>query len=171
MSAPRSTNAAERSRTTSWADPLATAAAGRKLDGLGFLRAVMKGDIPPPPIASTIGMSLVDVGEGLAVFTMDSGEHQYNPIGMVHGGVVSTLLDSAMGCAVQSLLPQGKAFTTLELKVNFVRPVGLASGTLRCEGRVLHNGSRVATAEGKVLDSAGKLCAHATTTCMIMDVG
>jgi uncharacterized protein (TIGR00369 family) len=98
---------------------------------------------------------------------MEPGPQHYNPIGSVHGGVALTLLDSAMGCAVHTLLDAGVSYATLEVKTNFVRPISLETGVIRCEGTVLHLGSRVATAEGKLTDAAGKLLAHGTTTCLI----
>lgn len=156
-----------RQRVITWHDPLETARTGRGQPGIEFLRAIVEGAIPQPPIAATLGFRLADVGEGRAVFILSCGEHLYNPIGTVHGGVAATLLDSAMGCAVHSTLPAGLVYTTLEFKVNFVRPLTRDSGEARCEGTVIYRGNRQATAEGKLYDAAGRLCAHATTTCMI----
>jgi uncharacterized protein (TIGR00369 family) len=104
---------------------------------------------------------------GRAVFEMEPGPQHYNPIGSVHGGIALTLLDSAMGCAVHTTLEQGDRYTTLEVKTNFVRPITSDTGVIRCEGIVLHRGARVATAEGRVTDSVGRLLAHGTTTCLI----
>ncbi|MGO8949973.1 MAG: PaaI family thioesterase, partial [Ktedonobacterales bacterium] len=111
---------------------------------------------------------LLEVDEGRALFVVQPAEYHYNPIGVVHGGLAATLLDSAMSCAIQTTLPAGVGYTTLEIKVNFVRPITLDSGELRCEGKVVHGGSRTATAEGQLLDQAGKLYAHGTTTCIIL---
>jgi uncharacterized protein (TIGR00369 family) len=119
-------------------------------------------------MAQLMGMRLTEVDEGRAVFEVEPGEQHYNPIGVVHGGLAMTLADSAMGCAVQSCLPAGVAWTTLELKINLVRALTLESGTVRCEGTVIHVGRRVATAEARLLDGQGRLCAHATTTCMVI---
>jgi uncharacterized protein (TIGR00369 family) len=158
----------KRSRTITWEDPLAVpkAAAGRS--GLELLRDVFSGKLPPPPIAATMGFVGVEVGEGRAVFEGDPGEHLYNPIGSVHGGFAMALLDSAMGCAIHTTLQPGERYTTLEVKTNFVRPITVDTGRVRCEGVVIHRGGTVATAEGKLfaIDS-GKLLAHGTTTCLI----
>ena len=158
-----------RSRTFTWQDPLATSVHGLKLSGLGFLQAILSGRIPKPPIAEALGFTLAEVAEGLAVFTVEPAEFHYNPIGVVHGGLAATLLDSCMACSVQSTLPAGKVYTTLELKVNLVRAITLKSGLLRAEGRLIHSGSRVATAEGRLVDLQGRLYAHGTTTCMVFD--
>jgi uncharacterized protein (TIGR00369 family) len=157
-----------RSRTITWSDPAPTAEAGRHLSGLEFVRAIISGELPPPPIAVTLGFALKEVEEGRVVFLGFPAEYQYNPIGVVHGGLAATLLDSAMSCAVQSTLPEGHAYTTLELKVNFVRPITTDTGELRCEGAVIHVGGRTATAEGRLMDQSGKLYAHGTTTCLIL---
>ena len=159
----------KRSRTVSWEDPflLLQAAPGRT--GLEILKEVFEGRLPPPPIAETMGFTGVHVEEGKAVFEGEPGEHLYNPIGVVHGGFAMTLLDSAMGCAVHSTLEMGERYTTLEIKANFVRPIRLDTGRVRCEGIVIHRGGTIATAEGKLLAvSTGKLLAHGTTTCLIV---
>jgi uncharacterized protein (TIGR00369 family) len=158
-----------RTRTFTWQDPLATAGHALKLSGLGFLQAIASGKIPKPPIAEALDFTLAEVSEGLAVFTVEPKEFHYNPIGVVHGGLAATILDSAMACSVQTILPAGKAYTTLELKVNLVRAITLKAGLLRAEGRLIHSGSRVATAEGRLVDKSGRLYAHGTTTCMIFD--
>lgn len=157
----------ERTLTVSWEDPRALAAAARGLTGLEFLQKIASGELPRPPISALMGFGLAELGEGRAVFTAETGEHLYNPIGVVHGGLAATLLDSAMGCAVHSTLPAGAGYTTLELKVNFVRPLTAETVGVRCEAQVIHVGGRTATAEGRVLDREGKLYAHATTTCII----
>ncbi|MBV9773199.1 MAG: PaaI family thioesterase [Gemmatimonadetes bacterium] len=161
------TEAPVRTRTYSWDDPLASAAAGAKLGGLEYLHAMQSGELPMPPIMATLGIGGAEFEEGRAVFWVDPAEYHYNPIGVVHGGLAATLCDSAMGCAVQSLLPAGSGYTTLEIKVNFVRPLTRDTGRIRCEGKIVHLGGRVATAEARVTDAAGKLYAHATTTCMV----
>lgn len=157
-----------RSRVITWSDPQEAAEIGRTMSGLDYLRAIVEGQIPQPPISQTIGMRLVEAEEGRAVFALEPAEYHYNPIGSVHGGIAATLLDSAMGCALNTLLPKGTAYTTLELKVNYIRPLTTSVGTVRCEGTVIHVGGRIATAEGRVVDAAGKLYAHGTTTCLIM---
>ncbi|HVG33462.1 MAG TPA: PaaI family thioesterase [Pyrinomonadaceae bacterium] len=156
-----------RTRTVSWEDPRALAEAGRGLSGLEYLRKIVAGELPRPPISALMNFGLTELGEGHAVFTSEPAEYHYNPIGVVHGGLAATLLDSAMGCAIHSTLPAGAGYTTLEIKVNYVRPMTAETGEVRCEARVIHVGGRTATAEGKVIDAGGKLYAHATTTCII----
>lgn len=157
-----------RSRTYSWSDPVAAAAAGRELSGIEFLRSVAGGRLPAPPIAATLDLSLLEIEEGRVVFGAEPREFHYNPIGAVHGSLAMTLIDSAIACAVQSLLPPGVGSTSLETKVNFVRPLTRETGPVRCEGTVLHAGSRVATGEARLLDASGKLYAHGTSTCLIL---
>jgi uncharacterized protein (TIGR00369 family) len=142
----------------------------RSYSGLDFLRRIADGTVPPPPIAATLGFRLVEVEPGFALFTMTPELRHYNPIGTVHGGVACTLLDSCMGCAVQTHAAKGQGYTTLELKVNLVRPITATTGLIRAEGRTLHVGRRSGTAEGKILDARGNLLAHGTTTCMIFDL-
>jgi uncharacterized protein (TIGR00369 family) len=161
------TDKAARTRTFSWEDPRALAEAGRGLSGLEYLRKMLAGELPRPPISALMDFQLAELGEGRAVFTVEPAEYHYNPIGVVHGGLAATLLDSAMGCAVHSMLPAGVGYTTLEIKVNYVRPLTSETRGVRCEAKVIHVGGRTATAEGKVLDAGGKLYAHATTTCII----
>lgn len=156
-----------RVRTVIWEDPVAAAKAAASLSGIECLRAIADGRIPAPPIALLLGFGIVEVSEGRVVFATEPGEHHYNPIGVVHGGLAATLLDSAMGCAVHSLLPQGRGYTTLELKVNYVRALTRKTGRVRAVATVIHHGRTVATAEGRIVDDKGRLYAHATTTCMI----
>ena len=137
------------------------------MPGLDYLRGILRGDFPGAPIASTLGFTLAEVDHGRAVFTGVPERFVYNPLGGVHGGWAATLLDSAMGCAVHTLLEAGVGYTTLEVKTNFVRPITADTGLIRCEGIVIHRGSRVATAEGKLTDAGGKLLAHGTTTCLL----
>ena len=149
-------------------DPIAVAARGRELSGMEYIELVFSGELPPPPIAELMGFTGVEVEHGRAVFEMTPGTQHYNPIATVHGGVALTLLDSAMGCAVHTLLEAGVRYATLEVKTNFVRPITADTGLIRCEGTVLHKGSRIATAEGKLRDAGDRLLAHGTTTCLIM---
>jgi uncharacterized protein (TIGR00369 family) len=158
----------DRTRTVSWKDPRSLAEAGRGPSGMEFLQKILAGDLPRPPIAALLNFDLVELREGHAVFAVDPAEYHYNPIGVVHGGLAATLLDSAMGCAVHSTLPAGAGYTTLEIKVNFIRAMTAETGRVRCEGKVVHVGGRTATAEGRVVDEAGKLYAHGTTTCLIL---
>jgi uncharacterized protein (TIGR00369 family) len=158
-----------RDLSISWDDPVASAARAARMSGLDALRAIMAGELPPPPIALLMGMEPVEVAEGRAAFAADPGERHYNPIGVVHGGLAATLLDSAMGCAVQTTLPARVGYTTLELKVNFTRPITRDTGRVLCRAEVVHRGGRVATAEGRVFaEETGKLLAHGTTTCLIL---
>ena len=136
-------------------------------DGLSFAKAIIAGTLPQPPISELMGFHLVEAENGRAVFEGVPEFRHYNPIGSVHGGFAATLLDSALGVAIFSTLAKGDAWTTLELKVNFVRALSKDSGPVRAEGRVVHRGRTVATSEGDLKDRAGKLYAHATTTCMI----
>jgi uncharacterized protein (TIGR00369 family) len=149
-------------------DPLALAARGRELTGMEYIRQIFEGELPPPPIAELMGFRGVEFEAGRAVFEMTPGPQHYNPIGSVHGGVALTLLDSAMGCAIHTTLDAGVGYTTLEVKTNFVRPITADTGLVRCEGVVIHGGSRVATAEGRLADASGRLLAHGTTTCLIL---
>jgi uncharacterized protein (TIGR00369 family) len=141
------------------------------MTGLELLRAIAAGEAPGAPIAELMGFDGMEVEEGRVVFAAVPGPQHYNPIGVVHGGLAATLLDSAMGCAVHSTLPEGVGYTTLELKVNFTRPITSETGRIVCEGKVLHRGGRVATAEGRVIaERTGKLLAHGTTTCLILSL-
>jgi uncharacterized protein (TIGR00369 family) len=136
-------------------------------DGLGFLKAIVDGTLPNPPISEVLGFHLIEVEQGRAVFEGLPEYRHYNPIGTVHGGFAATLLDSALGCAIFSTIVKGEAWTTLELKFNLVRPITKDTGPVRAEGRIVHRGRTMATAQGDLKDRAGKLYAHATTTCMI----
>ena len=158
----------ERIVTISWEDPRPLAEAGRGMSGFEFLQKIVAGELPRPPLASLMDFQIVELEEGRAVFAVDPAEYHYNPIGVVHGGLAATLLDSAMGCAVHSMLPAGSGYTTLELKVYFIRAMTAETGRVCAEGKLIHLGGRTATAEGRVIDESGKLYAHATTTCLIL---
>lgn len=158
-----------RSLNVTWEDPAAAFAAGKNLRGLDYMNEMIAGRIPVPPIMRLLGYRLAQVGEGLAVFECEPGEQHYNPIGVVHGGLAMTLLDSAMGCCVHTRLPAGTGYTTLEAKVNLVRAITGKTGTIRATGKVIHFGGKTATAEARLEDAAGKLYAHATTTCIILN--
>ena len=158
---------ANRSRSVNRDDPMVGAALARTLSGIEFLRAIADGRIPPPPIAALLGMGLGDIAPGRVTFTLDVGEHLYNPIGSVHRGVFCTLLDSAMGCAVHTTLGVGQAYTTLELKVNLAKAWTLDTARVIAEGEVITTGRRVATASGRIIGPDETLYAHATTTCLI----
>jgi uncharacterized protein (TIGR00369 family) len=177
--------AAIRTRTYSWTDPSSTfeAVSGRSgsssgsdspvrsggpgRSGLELLAAIATGRLPPPPVAQMLGMELVDVSEGRVRFALEPQETHYNPLGTVHGGVLATLLDSATGCAVHSVLPAGIGYTTLDLNSRYLRPVTAATGRIVATGVVLSKGSRTALAEARLTDSRDRLLAHATSTCLI----
>jgi len=156
-----------RRRTYHWQDPRAAAAQMPDMTGLEFLQAMRNGRLPRPPISAALGYRFTSVSDGEAIFTLEPGEHLFNPIGSVHGGVYAVLLDSAMSCAVQTRLPRGVGYTTLEYKINLVRPMQLDSGPLQAIGRAVHVGRRVGTATGELVDEAGKIYAHGSTTCLI----
>ena len=137
--------------------------------GLAFFREMMAGRVPPPPMVSTLGLRMVEAEEGRVVFAGTATEAFYNGWGVAHGGFAATLLDSALTCAINTTAAAGRTFTTLELKVNYTRPLRREVGEVRCEARVIHAGGRVATAEGRIVGSDGKIYAHATTTCILVD--
>jgi uncharacterized protein (TIGR00369 family) len=139
----------------------------KSYDGLSFLKAIIDGTLPQAPLCEVLGFHLTEADPGRAVFEGVPEFRHYNPIGTVHGGFAATLLDSALGCAIFSTVAKGEAWTTLELKFNLVRPRTKDTGPVRAEGRMVHRGRTVATSEGDLKDSTGKLYAHATTTCMI----
>lgn len=138
------------------------------MSGMELLQAIVAGKLPAPPIARTLGYGLTEIEPGRAVFAGIPTTDHYNPLACVHGGYIATLLDSAMGCAIHSKLAAGQSYTTLEFKVNFIRPVLDATGEVRAIGSLIHLGKRSATSEAKLVDSTGKVYAHATTTCMIL---
>ncbi len=139
----------------------------RIMSGIEYMRKIMTGELPPSGMVQLLNLKLVEVSEGRAVFTVQPDERHYNGLGIAHGGLAATLLDSALGCAINAMMPAGKVFTTLEMKINYVRPLTRGSGEVRCEANVIHAGGRVATAEGRIMDEGGKLYAHGTATCML----
>ena len=159
-----------RQRTFSWSDPGELARAGKELAGLDFLRAVQAGGLPPPPVLALLGVQLDRVEEGKVVMRLQPAEFHYNPIGSVHGGVLATLLDSVMGCAVHSMLPLGRGYTTLEIKVSYVRGVRVSTGEIVAEGKTIHVGRQTALAEGIIRDRRDRVVATATTTCLLFDL-
>ena len=159
-----------RTLTVTWEDPMIGAQQVKDMTGLEYLRAMIAGTIPPPPIVKLMNMTLVSADVGTATFTCDPHESHYNPIGTVHGGLVCTLLDSVAGCAVQTTLPQGQAYTSLEIKINYLRPVLATTGTLTAVGTVTKPGRRAAFAEGTVTDSAGRLVATASSTLLVFPI-
>ena len=142
--------------------------AGRS--GLALLQAMLRGELPYPPIARTLDFQLLEVDEGRAVFQGTPGADHLNPMGTIHGGWYATLLDSALGCAVHSMMPPGRGYTTAELGVNLVKAIAGRVQRVRAEGRVLHCGRQLATAEARLVGPDGTLYAHATTTCLVFDL-
>jgi uncharacterized protein (TIGR00369 family) len=157
-----------RTKTITWYDPLTTAAKGAELPGRDYLRAIAEGILPPPPIASLLQFAITEVGDGEVRFAVTPDESAYNPIGLVHGGLVCTLLDSVVGCAVQTTLPAGTGYTSIELKVSYVRPIHASTGEIHSHGWVTKPGRRGAVAEGDVRDGDGKLLATASSSLLIM---
>ncbi|HJT07584.1 MAG TPA: PaaI family thioesterase [Stellaceae bacterium] len=158
---------AERSRTITWNQPVLDLSAFATMSGLDYLRHVMLDRAREAPISATLGFHAVRFEHGLAVFEGTPAEFHYNPLGTAHGGLAATLLDSALSCAVHTTLKPGFAYTTIELKVNFVRPMLATTGLVTCEGRTINVGSRIATSEARLTGANGKLYAHGTATCLI----
>src|SRR5436305_5019963 len=132
-----------RTRVITWEDPTAAIQTGKTISGIEYLKALQSGELPPPPIAVLLGMWITEVSEGRVVFAVEPAEYHYNPLGTVHGGVTATLLDSALGCVVQSMLPGATSYTTLELKVNYLRPITAQTGTVYSDGRTIYVGGRI----------------------------
>jgi uncharacterized protein (TIGR00369 family) len=157
-----------RSHSFSWADPAPVLSVAAGLSGMELWRAIAAGELPRPPLGELMGFEVLEVADGRIVFAAEPSEWMLNPIGSVHGGMLATMLDTCVGCAVHTTLPAGATYTTLELKVNFVRTVQPSDGRLLATGQVIHTGGRIATAEGRLVTEAGEeLCAHATTTCLL----
>jgi uncharacterized protein (TIGR00369 family) len=159
---------AVRERTFQWLDPSQIAAGARDNTGLDFLKSL--DGLRTAPVAECLGFRLAEVAEGAVTFEITPAEFHYNPIGTVHGGVLATLCDSATGAAVHSTLKKGEAYTTLEIKVQFVRPLTVAAGTVRCKGVVTTRGRRIATAESRVIDQSDRVYALATATCLVFNL-
>jgi uncharacterized protein (TIGR00369 family) len=162
-----------RGKTVTWHDPMQLAAAAMTMSGREFLQAMADGHIPPPPIARMFDFRPVSIGDGEATFTCTPDESAYNPLGVVHGGLVCTMLDTVTACAVQTTLPAGVGLTSIEIKVNYLRPVRLTGDgapELRARGWVTKPGRRVSFAEGDVRDADGKVVATASSTCLVFDV-
>jgi uncharacterized protein (TIGR00369 family) len=164
------TDSPDRTLTVTWEDPMIGAAQIKDMTGLEYLQAMIAGTIPPPPIAELMGFSIDSVSEGRAEFSVEPHESQYNPIGTVHGGLVCTLLDSVAGCAAQTTLPKGMGYTSLEIKVSYLRPVLVSSGRLTAVGIVTKPGRRAAFVDATVTDSSGKLVATASSTLLVFPI-
>ncbi len=159
----------ERTRSVKWEDPNATAGAAAGRTGLAFLKGIIDGTIPPAPIQATLCFDLIAVEDGLARFQLIPCEWHYNPMNGVHGGVACTLLDSAMGASVMTTLGEKTGYVTADVVVHLTRAITVKTGPIVAEGRVVHRGARMATAEGRLTNSEGRLLAHATTTCLILE--
>jgi uncharacterized protein (TIGR00369 family) len=158
----------KRTRNIEWNDPMEGFQLGQKLSGLAYQKAIQEGLIPLPPLLQTLDFEVGSLEKGKVAFTFQPQEFHYNPIGAVHGGVITAILDSAMGCAVHSTLAAEVGYTTLELKVNFLRAVTLKQGELKAIGKVIHAGKRIAMAEAQLVDTNNVIYAHAVSTCMIL---
>ena len=161
---------AAQSRLVTWRDPVTTQTTAASMPGLSFWRAVADGQLPPPPITELLRMHVVEVEDGRVTFDFTPDVSMYNPLGMVHGGAVCTLLDTATGCAMHTTLPEGVSYTSVEIKVNYLKPVTVDSGTLTAVGTVVKAGSRIGFAEAEVTDASGKLIATATSTLLVIDL-
>ncbi len=157
----------ERSRTFTWEDPTIGSQQALKMQGIDYLKSMLEGKLPAPPLVYTLDFKMKSIEPGKAVFSFIPQEFHYNPIGSVHGGVISAILDSAMGCTVHSMLPAGKGYTTLELKANFLRPITKECGELISEGKIIHMGGKTALVEAQIIDQAGKVYAHSVSTCLL----
>lgn len=164
------TGAAKRSRLITWTDPMVSAAQARTMSGLEYMQALRDGSIAAPPIAALMNMELLEVEPGRVVFAVEPAEYHYNPLGIVHGGLAATLVDSAMACAIYSMAPPGIAYTTIELHLNYIRPITDQTGRIRSIGEIIHVGRRLATAQARLVDDQDKLYGHATTTCLIVEL-
>jgi uncharacterized protein (TIGR00369 family) len=158
---------AQRTRLVTWEDPLPGAKAAPTMSGLDYLQAVTTGKLSAPPRAHLLNFEFVEVEKGRIVFAVEPAEYHYNPLGAVHGGLAATLCDSALACAVHSTLPAGVGYTTIELHINYTRPITTNTGRLRCIGQIIHVGRRMGTDEARLVDAQDKLYAHATTTGLI----
>lgn len=159
-----------RERTFQWEDPLKGATEARSMAGLEYFQAMSEGELPLPPVLHTLDFKVESIEKGKAVFGFEPQEFHYNPIGTVHGGVISAILDSAMGCSIHSLLPAGTGYTTLELKVNFLKAITIRSGHLKAIGKVIHSGSTTALVEAQLVDHNGTIYAHSVSTCLIINL-
>ena len=160
-----------RTRRYSWSNPKIAAAAAQRMSGKDYLTAVMKGELPAGPIMDTLAFRLAEVGDGRCVFICEPGEFVYNAIGSVHGGIPATLIDSAASCAVHTVLPAGTGYTTINLSLDMIKAITDGVGTLRCEGRVVRAGGRIAVADAELKGADGTLYARGTATCLILRPG
>jgi len=160
----------KRERIFQWDDPMHGAKEALTMAGLDYFQAMSDGKLPMPPLLQTLDFRVESIEKGKAIFAFEPQEFHYNPIGTVHGGVISAILDSAMGCSIHSLLPAGTGYTTLELKVNFLKAITIKSGELKAVGKVIHSGSRTALVEAQLIDEKGTIYAHGVSTCLIFNL-
>ncbi len=158
----------QRERTYNWENPMNGAKQALQMSGIDYLKAMYNEEIPAPPVMHTLGMKAVSFEKGECIFSFVPQEYHYNPIGCVHGGVVTTLLDSAMGATLHSTLEQGTGYTTLEIKVNFLKTITTKTPELKAIGKIIHAGSRTALVEAQLVDENGTVYAYAVSTCMIL---
>jgi uncharacterized protein (TIGR00369 family) len=156
-----------RNRTYGWEDPAPLALQAKQLAGLDFLEKMINAELPLPPLIHTLDLKVSSIQTGRAEFSFQPQEFHYNPLGSVHGGVITAILDSAMGCALHSVLPLGTGYTSIDIKVNFLKPINIKTGLLKATGTIINQGNRTALLEGRLTDENGKLFAHSTSTCMI----
>jgi uncharacterized protein (TIGR00369 family) len=156
-----------RSRTFTWDDPKVVLANMRSMSGVEFLKKVAAGEFPPPPMAALMNIRLTEVERGRIVFEGMPAEYHYNPLGSIHGGLAATILDSAMGCCVNSCLEAGDMYTTLELKVNYLRAITLDTGPVRAISTIVHIGRTTALADGRLVDASDRLYAYSSSTCLV----
>ena len=159
-----------RTWTATWDDPSPGMDTARRMSGIKYLQSIVQGDAPAPPFARLLGFELESVEDGKVTFALEPAERHYNPFGVMHGGVAAALFDSALGCAIQTRLQASRIAPTMQLHINYIRPVMIATGKIRCTGHVIHLGNRSATAEGRLVDMHGKLYAHATGTFVISEL-
>jgi uncharacterized protein (TIGR00369 family) len=155
--------------TFSWRDHKATLAAARHLSGREYLEAMQRGEFPPPPFVAMLGFSLDEVGEGRVTFSVIPAEFMHNGIGVLHGGVAASIFDTAAGCACLTVVPTEKVAITMDLNIRYFKPLTMRSGTVRCQGEVIHVGRTTVTAEGRLFDASDRLCGHATSTLALVD--
>ncbi len=160
----------ERTRTYSWQDPIAGSKKGLQMSGMDYLTAISNNELPVPPIMNTLDIQIGSIEPGKAIFVFEPKEFHYNPLGTVHGGVITTILDSSMGCSLHSTLPKGTGYTTLELKVNFLRPITTKTKKLTCIGKVINAGNKTALTEAQRIDETGKIYGHGVSTCMLFNL-
>lgn len=159
-----------RERSYRWDDPSPTLQALPTTPGIEVLKRMITGELPAPPIMATLGVEAVSFEVGACSFSMQPQEFHVNPLGTVHGGVIATLLDSAAGCVVHSVLAAGEGYTSVDLTTKYLRPITVATGRVTATGTVLSRGSRTALAQAQLVDAGGRLLAHATSTCLIFPI-